>query len=502
MGKEARSSRPRWREFILVSIIVVSISGILFWRFLPLPDGDLSFYTEPAYLLAQYGKLSAPASQNIDLTLQKGVYLHPPGYFLILAGWLRLVGLSTDSLLAYTHLVHIGALIMLWVLLRTKYDCSKSVCSLVLLAFFPRMAHGRPDLTAAALSIAAWLALPEEMGWGRIVLSGCLAGATLLVSSAFGVGIIATLVILMLVDSRLVLRQRLRKIVAWAGAAGIFFGGVTVTFLTQQHSWLIAYVQFRTSVSIRGAELNVLPNFYLLFTWVFCVTPFLLVALLPAALAASGKCSGGSNELRSVGIAFLGGTAVWFALNKSQLLLDHHFLYPSKSVFLGVFYSWPRLRRWIRVTPLSLLCMISFYYYKADFLYLGTPLRLEERSYAAEVQPQGIAEVDTLYFARFYRPGQTLNYGIVEFASYWPRYRAAIPEFARHEMLADLPDRPMEARMILVSAFAASWPKEKLVIDMSCEQPKAFGDKLHVLGRTWNVPAQPYALMVCRRRNP
>ncbi len=501
MAREVRSTISRWRELILVSIIVVSVSGILFWRFLPLPSGDFSFYTEPAYLLAQSGKLAAPGSQNIDLTFQKAVYPYPSGYFLILAGWLRIFGLSADSLLAYTHLVHTAALIMLWILLRDRYSCPRGVCSLVLLSFFPRMAHGRPDLTAAALSMAAWMALPEENGLGRIVLSGCLAGATLLVSLAFGVGIIATLVILMLVDSRLALRQRLRKIAIWAGAAGIFFGGVTGTFLTQQHSWIIAYVQFKTSVSIRGAELNVLPNFHQLFIWVFCVVPFFLVALVPALLAASGKCRGASNDLRNVGIAFLGSTAVWLALNKSQLLTDHHFLFPAKSVFLGVFYAWPKLPAWIRITPLLLLCLISFYYHKADFLYLGTPLRLEAQSYAAEVQPQGIVAVDSLYLAKFYRPGQTLNYEVAAFECYWPRYRAAIPEFARTAILAGLPDKPLQPDMLLVSAYTAK-VQDKQPLDIPCEKPKAFEDRLHVLGRTWNLPAQPYALMVCRKQTP
>jgi hypothetical protein len=501
MGKELLSTGSRWREFILVSIIVVTVSGILFWRFLPLPSGDLSFYTEPAYLLAQTGRLAAPGAQSIDLTFQKAVYPYPPGYFLILAGWLRIFGLTADSLLAYTHLAHSAALIMLWILLRNRYSCPRGVCSLVLLSFFPPMTHGRPDLTAAALSMAAWMALPEGNALARIVLSGCLAGATLMVSLALGVGIIATLAVLMLVDSRLAVRQRLRKITVWAGAAGIFFAGVTGTFLTQQHSWMIAYVQFKTSLSVRGAQLNVLPDFHLLFTWVFCVVPFFLVALLPALLAASGRYRGASNDLRNVAIAFLGGTAAWFALNKLQLLMEYHFLFPAKSVFLGVFYGWPKLPAWVRSTPLLLLFLISFYLHKADFLYLGTPLRVEARSYATEVQPQGIIAVDSLYFAKFYRPGQSLSYEVTAYESYWQRYRDAIPEFARSAMFAGLPDKPMQPDMLLISAYTARF-QDLPTFNIPCERPKAFADRLHVLGRRWNLPAQPFALMVCSKPIP
>jgi len=111
------------------------------------------------------------------------------------------------------------------------------------------------------------------------------------------------------------------------------------------------------------------------------------VAVVPAILAVIWQWKNISGQVRNVGLAFLGGAAVWFASNKSQLLLEHHFLFPSKSVFLGVLYSWPKLPVWARLAPLLLLCAISFYFYKADFLYLGSPLRQEEQSYAARVSP-------------------------------------------------------------------------------------------------------------------
>ena len=500
--KETISSRPQWLELILVSTIVLLVSAVLFWRFLPLPHQDLNFYTEPAFLLATTDKLAGPASQAVDLTYQKGIYSYPPGYFLILAGWLRLFGLSADSLLTYTHLVHAAALIMLWMLLRRRYSCSVIVSVFVMLAFFPRMVHGRPDLTGVALSLAAWLALPEEIVWARILLSGCLAGTTLLVSPGFGVGIISTLVILMLLNARQKFKFRMGTAVIWLGTAGVFFSAITAIFLTLQHSWTIAYVQFKTNSAIRGAEVNVWPNFHLRFTWAFCVVPFFLVAILPALFAIGRKWRVNSSELRALALAFLGGTAVWLALNKSQLLLDHHFLFPAKSVFLGVFCSRLRFPAWVRVAPLALLSLISFYYHKPDFLYLGEPLRLEERKYAAEVKLGGVVAADSLYFARFYRPGQTLNYEVFAFENYWPRYLAAIPAFARPSMLEGLLGQPMKPDLLLISAYTVSRSRDKSALDISCEQPQIFADRLYVLGRTWNLPAQPYALMTCHPRIP
>ena len=90
----------RIAEFAVVSSIVLVVSLILWWRFLPLPHQDLNFYTEPAFMLAKFGKLAGPGSQYVDLTYQKGIYNYPPGHFLILAAWIRLWGFSADSLLA------------------------------------------------------------------------------------------------------------------------------------------------------------------------------------------------------------------------------------------------------------------------------------------------------------------------------------------------------------------------------------------------------------------
>ena len=73
----------RIAEFAVVSSIVLVVSLILWWRFLPLPHQDLNFYTEPAFMLAKFGKLAGPGSQYVDLTYQKGIYNYPPGHFLM-----------------------------------------------------------------------------------------------------------------------------------------------------------------------------------------------------------------------------------------------------------------------------------------------------------------------------------------------------------------------------------------------------------------------------------
>lgn len=488
------------REFAFVASIIIITSLVLWWRFLPLPHQDLNFYTEPALLLAKFGTLAGPGSQYVDLTYQRGIYNYPPGHYLILAGWIKLWGFSADSLLAYTHVVHAGMLIMLWVLLRTRYCCSRLISSLSLLSIFPRMAHGRPDLPACFFSLATWLALPDDENVARLILSGCLGGATMLVSPGYGISTVATLAVLILAGQK-PFRGRLRTLAIWLFSAGLVFVSVVSTVLHLQNSWTLAYVQFKTNATIRGAEINVLPNFHVLFTVIFSVVPFLLLAVVPALLAAVATWRSPANKLRIVSLAFLGGTAVWFTMNKAQLLLDHHYLFPAKSIFLGVLSSLSRFPVWIRAMPLLLLSAIGFYYYKADYLYLTTPLRDAERHYAAAVHPAGEVAVDSMYFTRFYAPGHTLNYETVDM-NYWPRYLAAIPPNLQEKLLYGLQRKPAEPSMLIVSAYTMQRFGQPFHGNLPCTPPPGASEHLRVLGRTWNLPAQPYALTVCASGTP
>jgi hypothetical protein len=488
------------RELALLTSIVIVLSLVLWWRFLPLPVGDLGTYTEPAFLLAKFGKLAGPASQYIDLTYQKGMYNYPPGHFLILAAWIKLFGLSSDSLLAYTHAVHAGILVLLWVLLRFRYACSKLISTLVLLSIFPKIPHGRPDLSACLLSLAAWLALPEDANWYRILISGCLGGATLLVSPGYGVGIITTLMVLILTRDVLSIRVRIRAALIWLASGGVVFMGVTAAVLSIQHSWIVAYVQFRDNVVVRGSQVNVLPDIHLLFTWVFSIVPFLLLAVIPAFIVAVVTWQNRSSTLRNVSLSFLAGAVVWFSLNKSQLLIEHHYLFPAKSIFLGLLCSRLRVPLWARVAPLLLLSAIGFYFYKSSFLYIASPLRDQERQYSAGIRPVGEAAVDSVYFAKFYRPGQTLNYECVS-QSYWPNFQ---PEFQgkalsrfRREILSGLPAKPVEPSMLLVSAATAWQYGRPHYGNLICREPPEGQEPLRVLGRMWKLPAHPLALTVC-----
>lgn len=486
-----------WKELTVVAALTVLV-GLVFWfRFLPLPDGDLNFYTEPAYLLAKFGWLAGPGSQYVDLTYQKGIYNYPPGHYLILGGWIKLFGLSDDSLLAFTHLIHSSILVLLWALIRFRYGCSRLIAALSLIAIFPKAPHGRPDMTACFLAIASWLALPLDRSWKKILLSGGLAGATLLVSPAYGVATIATLFVIITVNGSLTWRDRLRFEAVWIIGAGLVFAGITLVVLSWQHSWALAYAQFTTNLAIRGAQTNAMPNLRVLYTWAFCVVPFGIIAVLPALVVIVLTWKSTDSILRVVTLAFLGGTLAWLLTNKLQFLTEYHYLFPAKSVFLAVLCSRTRIPLWARVLPLILLSAIGWYLFKANFMYLATPLRAEHARYSENSESGEILAVDSLYFATTYRPGRTLNYEPYKNAVLWPTYLKAMPKSLRAELLQGLPTSPLVPQVFVVSSFSAVKYGQPTGDSLTCKGAERGFEQLRFAGRAWRLPANPYALLEC-----
>lgn len=495
-NRSLNSSAERWRESLFVVTMLSIVGGILWWRFLPLPHQDLNFYTEPAYMLAQFGRLSGFGSQYVDLTYQKGMYFYPPGYSLLLGAWIKAFGISADSLLGYTHLVHTVLLFLLWSLLRNRYGCSKLISALVVLSVFFRMPHGRPDLTGCMLSLAAWAALPSDNSRIRLILSGCLAAMTGLVSPTYGAATFATLVVLILTDLRYPRRPRGERLAVWLFACVACFAAILSVVLQSQHAWTMAYLQFKTNAAIRGRELNTMPNLKMIFTLVFSIIPFILLAVLPAMVTFFAKLRERANKVWTTSAAFLAASLLWLGLNKSQLLLDHHYLFPAKSIFMGVFWSRPAFPKWLQAGPLLLLSLISCYYYKADFLYLATPLRASVKENRTHVRPLPLAAIDSLYFSYFFKPQETLNYETVGMG-YWPRYLAAIPAAKQSEMLRGLPRTPAAASMLLFSAITVHRFPDNENSGFECVQSEEASNRLRALGHTWNLPAAPFALTIC-----
>src|SRR5262245_42451658 len=128
-------------ELGLVVLMNVAVHLIMLVLGMPLPHVDLSTYVEPAFLLAQTGVLAGPATQHQDLLYTVGFYSYPPGYFLLLGGWVKVFGPSTTFLLAYTHFVHTILMVTVWTLLRQRFRATRVATALAIASLFPLFHH-------------------------------------------------------------------------------------------------------------------------------------------------------------------------------------------------------------------------------------------------------------------------------------------------------------------------------------------------------------------------
>src|SRR6266568_3183013 len=137
MSDRNEGVRVSQSEIASVILVTVSVHLVMLMLGLPLPHSDLSTYVEPALLLAEKGILAGPATQHQDLLYTAGFYSYPPGYFLLLAGWIKFFGPGMTSLLGYTHLVHSVFMFAAWLLLRLRFHATRLAAALAIASLFP-----------------------------------------------------------------------------------------------------------------------------------------------------------------------------------------------------------------------------------------------------------------------------------------------------------------------------------------------------------------------------
>jgi len=452
------------REVVILCLVLAAVEGLLWWRLLPLPHADFGAHVEPAWWFAHDGSLRAPASQYKDLTYRQGSWFYPPGQFLVLGSWIRLLGWSDDSLLGYTHTVHGLWLGSLWMLLRLRLKASQAASGLALAAVFPVYHHGRPDLLAALLTVWAWLAANRSAP-----LAGVLVGATLLSSPGFGVAAAASIGVV------LVNAGGWRRAATAAAAAAIFVTAVLAILLPDAPSREFALRQFETNAILRGATLNRMPDLLIPYALLFCTIPLgITVAFALAEMLRTGR-----DPLRIAAWAFAAGFLVWYLTNKAQLLYMHHFLLPAKAVFLGALAA---RRPRIGVPAAALTAAIALYWAKADFVYAARPLRAEAAA-ARLAHPRGgePAAVDGLHMTTHYRAGDTVFHEVM-FENSWR-------EFRDRGLLPRAADGPLVPEKRYVSALALyRFPVPGTPL------PPA----LRLFGRPVQLPAEPFAIRVIR----
>ncbi|HEX6764256.1 MAG TPA: hypothetical protein VF103_02235 [Polyangiaceae bacterium] len=500
MDSEEQPKALERRELLVVFSVLALVHAVLFALGVPLPHQDLLFYLEPAFHLVRDGKLVAPAAEYIDLTYTVSFGFYPPGYFLILAPWLALFGAGHGSLLAFIHSVHLAYLIVLWVLLRTRFSVSKPIAALALVSAFPFWSFGRPDLLGVFFSACAWLLVPAS-GYGRrFVLATVVTGFSLLVSPSFGLGCLATNVaFIALAGGHLAVPSLRRGAVFGALAVGVMLT-LWALVITEQGAWSTVPTQFRLTAMVRGTELNHFPTFSGP-VLVFSLLPLVLATVLPAVAVLGRGQKLREHPVWIAAASYLAAFAAVFLTNKLQLLLVHHFGMVQRPVLHATLAGTKRPWRFVGLAATALFTLIHFYIQKEDLFYAVSGDLRYERIDPALVARARVVAVDSMYapfvYGRLDKP--VLDYHMVKL-DYWRRFRNVSPKRLLAVLPENLKDGPHVPDLLLISsrAIMLSGPPNpdffEQISGPALERVTFFGHELQ-------VAKHPLALHVYRRRD-
>ena len=421
-------------EFSLFFCLLVLGELILAHFHLPLPHIDYVWYVEPAASLATHGVIASPASQNFDLTYTLAYYGYPPGYSLTLGAWLFITGASAASVLAYTHAVHAAYLALLWAMLRLRLGCGRLATGLVIVSAYPLFAHGRPDVTALMFGAAGYCLLPRRPDVARTIACGVLLGLALVTSPGYGISSTAAALTFGMLDLDATTKRRLGFGVAAGGTAVLVMASVWLAVVAQQGAWAHGWSQFNVASKTRGRDLNVMPSLWQGYAVAVAVIPLGLCALLPAVLAVGFRRRAGAPLFKNA-LAYVAGFAVWFAVNKTQVLLQNHLNYLGRMGLQGHLPDAGGRSRWLRAVgygPVLVVAAVGWYLDKSLLVHLGRAEAVSAADIAALGVPlDGVVAAEGQTFFPVWRPGRTISYiGFMVLRNYWQRSKAVTPPAA------------------------------------------------------------------------
>jgi hypothetical protein len=103
-------SRGEWLVVTLLVALTVGINLPLLTRY-PSPAADEASFVDAAVTLARHGALATPMHRDLLAGIEHHLYWQPPGYFVALAAWFRIVGIGL--LQARTFSLICGVLIVI-----------------------------------------------------------------------------------------------------------------------------------------------------------------------------------------------------------------------------------------------------------------------------------------------------------------------------------------------------------------------------------------------------
>jgi hypothetical protein len=492
------------REAFGVAATLLFVHALLFLRGLPLPHHDSFFFTEPALHLVRSGRLIAPSAEYLDLTYGLNFGAYPPLYFVLLAGWLRVFGYSPATLLAFTHLLHVVYLGLVYVLARVRFQGSLFTAALLAFSCFPLFNHGRPDLLAALLGVAAFLSLPTPDGRGKTALSIGLLALALAASPALGIGVIAAAAGFIALGPGRPNAASLRLAFLICGAGAL--GGLAfwACFITWQDSWWIAPFQFRVNSAVRGETLNHLPHLFELVSpafFAFVYLPLLFAAILPAAIALLRRRDVDRHpRLWLTAAAYLIGLVPLLLINKLQLFYQHHFALAARIPLQATLLESRGRFRLLGYFATGAFTLCHFFLGKETLIYAVTGNLAYEALEAKSLAGVRTLAVDSncapAFFGKF--DGLLLDYDIIKF-NQWRAYLEKTPP----EILARLPERLREGPAVPDAIVITTRGHFQMGAPNPAVFEKVSGPALtatELFGMRFRQPATPFALHVYRRR--
>lgn len=157
---------------ITVAIPIVGFWTVLFLFGYPLPNYDDLFFIGAAINLAKGGEFTNPYLEAWNAVFSSGkYYYHPPFYSFTLAGWLKLTGISTNSILLFQYLCYNTSSLFFSLLLRFySFPRVTALCTTVIFAAW----HCSPNLYQSSglrhdalgmayLALGLWLLTRDKM---------------------------------------------------------------------------------------------------------------------------------------------------------------------------------------------------------------------------------------------------------------------------------------------------------------------------------------------------
>lgn len=440
------------REICTVSGIIVLAQFLMFLRCTPVPHMDASTYLEPGILLASEGRLAAPATQYHDLSYKIAYCAYPPGFFLLMAAWVKLFGYSEISILTFTHVQHALLLVTIWILARTRFGVSRISAGLAALSLFPFHHHGRPDLTSLCFAALAWWVIPKSGIGVRLPFGGMLLGMSVLASPHYGASAAAAVGTYCFIACKQSYYWRLGRLGFLIVAAVSINSLVIAVLLNWQDAWSIAFYQWKINLQFRGNQLNMMPSLFNPYAIKFCLIPLGLFTLLPVIAALLIPKSVTGVDLKISALCFLVGFLVWFMTNKSFLLYMGHFAYLARPIFHAALMS--ARSQAIRITgyiSCSVLIVSHAYIESRDFvMLLENPRSAWEECRNLNSDGKTVA-VDGPLFLSIYRPNYTISYEAFATYNMWKTYSDLWPLEIRECFDDVFHSGPQEPDLIIIT---------------------------------------------------